>query len=429
MALLQPDRCDEGSMIWYNGGVQNILRADGARGISGEGDGVMTVKETLQSLYPDMVRWRRHLHRHPELSFQEHETSRMVADLLESWGLEVRRGIAGTGVLARLEGGIPGRTIALRADMDALPIQDGKACDYASRVPGVMHACGHDGHTAELLAVARYYSLHREETQGTRVFLFQPGEEVLPGGARAMIEEGALDGVDAVFGVHLWSLLPYGVVATRPGPMMASPDEFDLEIIGKGGHAGLPHASVDALAAGASLVSSLQYIVSRSVNPLDAAVVTVGQFHAGTSNNVIAQSCRLSGTARSFTPEVRSLVRSRLEEVIRHVCEMHGAEYKYQYMEGYPPVFNDEAEAARVLAASSRELPECRVITADPVMAGEDFSYYLQERPGCFIFVGAGRDDGASPPHHHPMFDIEEKAMLIAARVLVATADDAAKPA
>ncbi len=386
----------------------------------------MTVRDTLESLYPDMVRWRRHLHRHPELSFKEYETAKMVADLLESWGLEVRRGIAGTGVWARLAGGLPGRTVALRADLDALPIQGEKSCEYASQGPGVMHACGHDGHTAELLAVARYYSLHRDTTRGTRVFLFQPGEEQLPGGARAMIAEGALEGVDVIYGVHLWSQLPCGVVATRPGPMMASPDEFELEIIGKGGHAGLPHAAVDAIAAGVSLVSSLQYIVSRSVNPLDAAVVTVGQFHAGTANNVIAQSCKISGTARSFTPEVRALVRSRLEDMIRHVCLMHGARYEYPYLEGYPPLRNDEAEAARVLAAAARHLPDCKVVTAEPVMAGEDFAYYLQEKPGCFIFVGAGRDGGLSAPHHHPMFDIEEKAMLIAARTLVAAADEAA---
>ncbi len=388
----------------------------------------MAKDETLQSLYPDMVGWRRHLHRHPELSFQEFETSKMIADLLESWGLEVRRGVAGTGVVAKLTGGLPGRTVALRADIDALPIQDGKTCGYASGTPGVMHACGHDGHTAELLAVARYYSLHREETEGTRVFLFQPGEEVLPGGALSMIAEGALDGVDAIYGVHLWTPLPYGVVATRPGPLMACPDEFEVEIVGKGGHAGLPHASVDALLTGASLVAALQSIVSRSVNPLESAVVTVGQLHAGSANNIIAERCKLSGTLRSFTPEVRALLRTRVEEVIRHTCGIHGAEYRYRYIEGYPPVCNDEAEAARVLAAAARHLPECRVTTSDPVMAGEDFSYYLQAKPGCFIFVGAGREDGASPPHHHPMFDLEEKAMLVAARVLVAAADDAAKP-
>lgn len=381
---------------------------------------------SLESLYADMVKWRRHLHRHPELSFHESETSKMIADLLESWGYEVRRGVAGTGVVARLEGGKPGRSIALRADIDALPIQDGKTCDYASTVPGVMHACGHDGHTAELLAVAKYYSLRREETAGSRVFLFQPAEEVLPGGAAAMIADGALDGTDAVFGVHLWTPIPYGTVATRPGPLMACPDEFEVEIVGKGGHAGLPHESADALVAGAALVTALQTIVSRSVNPLDSAVVSVGQLHAGTANNVIAGSCKLSGTIRSFTPEVRSLVRKRLEEVVRHVCEMHGTAYRYQYFEGYPPVVNDGTEAARVLSVAARVLPDCRAVESECVMAGEDFSYYLKEKPGCFILVGAGREDGTSPPHHHPLFDFDERAMLVAARLLAAVADDAA---
>jgi len=383
-------------------------------------------EETLTSLYPQMVEWRRHLHRQPELSFREFETTAIIAGLLASWGLEVRRQQGGTGVTAKLTGDLPGRCIALRADIDALPIADGKACEYASAVPGVMHACGHDGHTAELLAVARYYSLHKERTAGTRIFLFQPGEEVLPGGAKRMIEDGALDGADAVYGVHLWSPLTYGSVATRPGAFMASPDEFEVEIIGSGGHAGLPHESADALVTGAALVTSLQSIVSRSVNPLDQAVLTVGQLHAGTANNVIAERCKLSGTIRSFTADVRRLMRERLEEITRHVCAMHGTKYRFQYTEGYPPVVNDEAETARALRVAQAALPDCRTIVSDKVMAGEDFAYYLQQKPGCFLFVGAGREDGASAPHHHPLFDLDERAMLVAARLLVAVADDAA---
>ncbi|WP_276352634.1 M20 metallopeptidase family protein [Cohnella caldifontis] len=384
------------------------------------------MENTLNSLYGDMVEWRRRMHRHPELSFREHETSKWIAGLLESWGLEVRRGVAGTGVVAKLVGGRPGRSVALRADIDALPIQDAKTCEYASTVPGVMHACGHDGHTAELLGVARYYSRHREETAGTRVFLFQPAEEVLPGGAVSMIRDGALEGTDAVYGVHLWSPLPYGTVATRSGPFMACPDEFEVEIKGKGGHAGLPHESADALVAGAALVTALQTIVSRSVNPLESAVVSVGQLHAGTANNVIAETCRLSGTIRSFTPGIRALVRRRLEEIVRHVCGMHGVDFRYQYFEGYPPVVNDEAEALRMLEVAARALPDCRAVRSEPIMAGEDFSYYLKEKPGCFFFVGAGKEDGSSAPHHHPMFDIDERAMLTAARLLVAAADDSA---
>ncbi|MEK0313166.1 M20 metallopeptidase family protein [Cohnella sp. 56] len=383
-------------------------------------------EQDLAALHEQAVAWRRHLHMHPELSFQETRTAAMIADLLEAWGLAVRRGVAGTGVIATLEGGLPGRTIALRADIDALPIQDEKETEYASTVPGVMHACGHDGHTAQLLAAARYYSMHREETAGTRVFLFQPGEEVLPGGALGMIAAGALDGVDAVYGIHLWSPFPCGTVATRPGPFMAEPDEFEIEIAGQGGHAGLPHEAKDALVAGAHLVVALQTVVSRSVDPLEAAVLSIGQIRAGTARNVIADSCRLSGTIRSFDPRVRELVRGRMDDIIRHTCELHGVDYSFEFYEGYPPVVNDAAEADRVLRVASELHAAGEVRQCERIMAGEDFAYYLKERPGCFFFVGAGRADGTSAPHHHPGFDIDERAMLHAARLLIAVADDAA---
>ncbi|WP_256761603.1 M20 family metallopeptidase [Cohnella sp. WQ 127256] len=374
-----------------------------------------------------MVKWRRHLHQHPELSFQEYKTSLMIADLLEGWGLEVRRGVAGTGIVAKLRGDLPGRTIALRADIDALAIQDAKECAYRSTVTGVMHACGHDGHTAQLLGVARYYSLHKEETAGTRVFLFQPGEEVLPGGAIRMIEDGALEGVDAIYGIHLWSPLAYGTATTRPGPFMATPDEFEIEIIGRGGHGGLPHESKDALVVGASLVMALQTIVARNVNPLESAVLSIGRFTAGSANNVIASSCKLSGTIRSFNKETRSVVRKRLEKIVKNCCEMYDCEYKLRYFEGYPPVVNDAKEAVRVLRIISEVLPETATGPCEPVMAGEDFSYYLEQKPGCFFFVGAGVEDGSSAPHHHPLFDIEERAMLHAAQLLISVADDSAQ--
>lgn len=384
------------------------------------------VEDSLQTLYSDMVKWRRHFHQHPELSFQEYETSKMIAELLQSWGLEVRQSGTGTGIAATLKGALPGKVIALRADIDALPISDEKNCEYASKVPGVMHACGHDAHTAELLAVARYYSLHRDVMVGTRVFLFQPAEELLPGGAADMIQDGALDGVDAIYGVHLWSQIPYGAVMTRAGALMASPDEFELEIIGKGGHGGLPHQSADAIVTGAAVVQALQTIVSRNVNPLDAAVLSVGYFQAGAAKNVIAERCKLGGTIRSLTPDVRKRMRKRLEEIIDHVCKMHGTQYNLRFVEGYPALVNDATEAQRVLSVAARVLPECRTSECEPVMAGEDFAYYLQEKPGCFIFVGAGREDGSSPPHHHPLFDIDERSMLVAARLLIAVADDAA---
>lgn len=391
-----------------------------------EADAVGIDEQRLQSLHGQAVEWRRHLHMHPELSFKETNTAAMIADLLESWGLDVRRGVSGTGVVAKLKGALPGRTVALRADIDALPIQDAKDIEYASQVPGVMHACGHDGHTAQLLAAAKYYSEHRHETAGTRVFLFQPGEEVLPGGAIGMIADGALDGVDVVYGIHLWTPLPVGTIATRPGPLMAEPDEFEIEIRGRGGHGGLPHEAKDALVAGAHLVVALQTVVSRSVDPLEAAVLSIGQFRAGTARNVIADSCKLSGTVRSFDPRVRELVRSRMDDIIRHACALHGVDYTFEFYEGYPPVVNDPREAARVLRVAAAVHDEGEVRECERIMAGEDFSYYLKERPGCFFFVGAGRTDGSSAPHHHPGFDIDERALRHAIRLLVAVADDAA---
>ncbi|MDI4646455.1 M20 metallopeptidase family protein [Cohnella hashimotonis] len=383
-------------------------------------------EQQLQSLHGQAVEWRRHLHKHPELSFKETNTTAMIADLLASWGLDVRRGVAGTGVVAKLSGALPGRTVALRADIDALPIQDAKDVAYASTVPGVMHACGHDGHTAQLLAAAKYYADNREKTAGTRVFLFQPAEEVLPGGAVGMIADGALDGVDVIYGIHLWTPLPVGTIATRPGPLMAEPDEFEIEIRGRGGHGGLPHEARDALVAGAHLVVALQTVVSRSVDPLEAAVLSIGQIRAGTARNVIADNCKLSGTVRSFDPRVRELVRSRMDDIIRHACGQHGVDYTFEFYEGYPPVVNDPREAARVLRVAAEVHEEGEVRECERIMAGEDFSYYLQERPGCFFFVGAGRTDGSSAPHHHPGFDIDERALRHAIKLLIAVADDAA---
>ncbi|WP_090115383.1 MULTISPECIES: amidohydrolase [unclassified Cohnella] len=391
-----------------------------------ETDAVGIDEQQLLSLHGQAVEWRRHLHKHPELSFKETNTAAMIADLLESWGLEVRRGVSGTGVVAKLKGALPGRTVALRADIDALPIHDAKDVAYASQVPGVMHACGHDGHTAQLLAAAKYYADHQKETAGTRVFLFQPGEEVLPGGAIGMIADGALDGVDVIYGIHLWTPLPIGTIATRPGPLMAEPDEFEIEIRGRGGHGGLPHEAKDALVAGAHLVVALQTVVSRSVDPLEAAVLSIGQFRAGTARNVIADSCKLSGTVRSFDPRVRELVRSRMDDIIRHACGLHGVDYTFEFYEGYPPVVNDPHEAARVLRVAAEAHGEGEVRECERIMAGEDFSYYLKERPGCFFFVGAGRDDGSSAPHHHPGFDIDERALRHSIKLLIAVADDAA---
>jgi len=384
----------------------------------------LNMDEQLERLYPSMVEWRRHLHQHPELSFAESETSRWIAGHLKRMGCEVYRNKKGHGLIAAIKGNRPGPVIALRADMDALPIQDEKLCPYASTVPNVMHACGHDGHTSALLAVAAYYTANREELQGERRLLFQPAEEVTPGGALEMIEEGALEGIAAIYGVHLWTPLPYGKLASRPGPLMSAADEFELELIGRGGHGGLPHEAIDAIMVGVSIVQTLQTIVSRNINPLQPAVLTIGSFQAGAANNVIAETCHLKGTIRSFDEQTRSLMHNRLEQVIASTCHLYGAAYKLDIKLGYPPVVNDELETERFFQVGEQLSGKEAVVLAEQITVAEDFAYYLQQKPGCFIFVGAGNHElGASYPHHHPKFDIDERAILTAAKLLIAMAE------
>jgi amidohydrolase len=382
-------------------------------------------KQKLEASYPDMVAWRRHLHRHPELSYGEKQTAAFVAERLRHWGIETRTDVGGHGVVGLVRGSLPGPTVALRADMDALPIQDEKTCDYASTVPGVMHACGHDGHTATLLAVARLFAESKERLAGNVKLLFQPAEEVSPGGAAPMIEDGALDGVDAVYGVHLWTPFPTGYVYSAPGPVMAAADEFTIRIEGKGGHGGLPHETVDSIAVGAHLVVSLQTIVSRSVDPVEPCVVSVGQFHAGSGFNVIAESCSINGTVRTFDPAVRERVVDRLQTICARTGDMFGAKIEFEYKEGYPPVVNDAGEADRFFRVAAKLFGAERTKRSPLLMAGEDFSYYLQRVPGCFLFVGAGNEQaGIVAPHHHPRFDIDESAMLQSATLLAGMALD-----
>lgn len=378
----------------------------------------------LERLLPEMIAWRRHLHQHPELSFREERTSAWIADQLHRFGCEVRTGVGGYGVVAVMRGEKPGPVVALRADMDALPIQDEKDVPYRSTVPGVMHACGHDAHTAALLGVAAHYGAIRGRIAGERRLLFQPAEEVTPGGAAAMIADGALDGVDAIYGVHLWAPFPYGKIVSGPGPIMAAADEFTLEIRGKGGHGGMPHETIDALAAGAAFVQAVQTIVSRSIDPLEPAVVTIGSFQAGSAPNVVAEKCLLSGTIRSFDDAVRRRVHERLRAIADAVCRQYGAEYTLDERQGYPPVVNDKREAERFFTVARTLFGESAVERTKPLMAGEDFAYYLERVPGCFMFVGAGNPEcGAVYPHHHPRFDIDERAMLSSARLLIGMAE------
>lgn len=383
----------------------------------------------IEQLLPDMVKWRRHLHRHPELSYQEKETSAFVEDKLISFGIEVIRSTAGYGVIGILKGPKEGKTVVLRADMDALPIKEENDCDYTSINDGVMHACGHDGHTAMLLGAAAYYSSRRGELEGELRFLFQPAEEVCPGGALGMIAEGVLTGADAVYGLHLWTPLPIGTVASAPGPLMASADEFFIDIIGKGGHGGIPHRTIDSIVAGAALVTQLQSVVSRSVDPLRPAVLSVGTIQGGFAQNVVAEKCRITGTVRTFDEETRLLIRRRIEEMASAVATGYGAQAQVDYLMGYPPLVNDENECQRFFREAPLALGESvKVITMEKLMPAEDFAYYVKNIPGCFIFVGAGNPDkDAEYPHHHSRFNFDEDAMLHGVKLLIAMADSRLK--
>jgi amidohydrolase len=368
-----------------------------------------------------VVDWRRHLHRHPELSFHERETADFVAQTLEGFGggLEVQRPVE-HGVVARLDTGRPGPVVALRADIDALPIDEQSGVDFASENAGVMHACGHDGHTAMLLGAARALADGRDALPGGEIrFVFQPAEEMAPGGARDLVAAGVMEGVDLVYGCHLWTPLAYGKVAAMPGPFMAAADFFTLAITGRGGHGGLPHLADDVVAIGAQVVTNLQHVVARRIDPLERAVLSVGAFHAGDAPNVLPDRAELAGTVRSFDPGVRERMPQLIEEVVRGVTAAHGAQYELDYTFGYKPVVNDEAATALVRAAIADDM---RADLA-PIMGGDDFSAYLAEVPGCYAFIGAGDEaSGATFPHHHPRFRIDERALETGVRLHVGVA-------
>ncbi|MDR6776665.1 MULTISPECIES: M20 metallopeptidase family protein [Paenibacillus] len=372
-------------------------------------------------LQENMVEWRRHLHKNPEISFQESKTAAFVADKLESWGIEIRRQVGGHGVVGTIRGAKPGPVVLLRADMDALPIQDEKECEYRSGVDGAMHACGHDGHTSALLGTAYYFSLNRDELQGEIRLLFQPAEELLPGGAVSVIKDGILEGVDVIYGIHLWTPFPVGTAASCAGPLMAAADDFYIEITGKGGHGGMPQSTNDSVVAGSALVMQLQSVVSRSVDPLRPAVLTVGTIQGGSAQNVIAETCRLSGTIRTFDEETRTVMKERLHEVTELTAATYGTTAQVRYIMGYPPVVNDTHEASRFFNEAKSVFGEENVQEASKLMPAEDFAYYLERVPGCFMFVGAGNPvKGAVYPHHHPKFDFDEDAMINAVRLFIA---------
>ncbi|WP_067617691.1 M20 family metallopeptidase [Alicyclobacillus acidiphilus] len=370
-----------------------------------------------------LIAWRRHFHRHPELSFQEEQTANYVYDTLASFpGLELSRPTK-TSVVARLVTGRPGKVLALRADMDALPIDEENEVEFASQNPGVMHACGHDGHTAMLLGTAKILSEHRDELSGEVRFIFQHAEELIPGGARELVEQGVLDGVDAVVGQHLWQGTASQKIAVRADALMAAPDTFYITILGRGGHAAQPHLNVDPIAIGAQVVTNLQHMASRMVDPLEPFVLSVTKFVGGTADNVIPGSVEMCGTVRTFSEERRDYAAEWMENIIRGITSAHGANYTFRYEKGYSPVINDEAVTELVRQALLAEFGEEVVEEAVQTMGGEDFSAYQSAVPGTFFFTGIRNDEkGIVYPHHHPRFDLDEDSLALGCRAFVAIA-------
>jgi len=378
------------------------------------------IHQAIDQSYSEMVEIRRHLHQYPEVSFQEFKTAQYIADFYEELGIPYETNVGGNGVIATLTGGKPGKTVALRADFDGLPIQDEKEVPYKSKHDGVSHACGHDGHTATLLVLAKVMQAYQAQLPGTIVFLHQHAEELTPGGAKPILESGALDHVDAIFGTHLWAPLPVGVLQTAKGTFMAGADRFEIIIQGVGGHGAAPHETKDAIVIGAQLVTQLQQIVSRRLSPLKTAVVTVGVFEAGETFNVIADTAKLIGTARYLDVETQEQLIQEMDMIINGVCVSHDISYTFDYQKGYPPLVNHVKEAELVLEAGKAIDDIHTTEDALPVMGGEDFSYYTLAKPGAYFFTGA-QPEGEEYPHHHPKFDIDERALPIAAKTLIQT--------
>jgi len=369
--------------------------------------------------HDSLVALRRDFHRHPELSFEERRTAEITAERLKGAGLEVRTGIGRTGVVGVLHGDRPGRTVAWRADIDALPLTESLDQPFVSGTPGVMHACGHDGHTAIGITLAEILAARRRDVPGTAVFIFQPAEEIF-GGAQPMIEAGVLERprVDEIYGLHLTTQTAVGRVTVRPGPSMASADFFDVEVTGQGGHGAYPHLSHDPITAAANILVGMQNLVSREVAAQETAVLTIGQFVGGTKHNIIPASAVLRGSLRTFNPRVRAQIKERLAAYAGHVAQAYRTEARLSWMaDGCPTVVNHEKETDFVRRCAMDALSPDAVSDGDQVMASDDMSLFLQERPGCYFRVGIAPTDGRPHPHHAPEFEMNEDGLPVGLRL------------
>lgn len=379
------------------------------------------IEQETQNYFNEMIRLRRHFHMHPELSFQEVQTPAYIAEYLHKIGIDdVEEGVGGRGVVGRLiiDDSLP--TVALRADFDALPIHDQKDVPYRSTVPGVMHACGHDAHTAVVLTAARILSENRDRLKGNIVFIFQHAEEVDPGGAIQMIKDGCLDNVDAIFGQHVSTNLDLGTIGYTIGTATGMPDDFTVKIKGRGGHASKPYSAVDPIAAAISFCNQMQYTVTRKSKPMEPVVLSITMFNGGHQHNVIPDEVTVGGTIRTFNHEAQSVMINELKKCLEGLVTITGVSYDLDYMKGYPPVVNDEEKTNIIVEAAKATSSVTSVKSLEADLGGEDFSYYLQRVPGTFYYTGVRNSNfKADFPHHHAMFDIDEKGLTNALSVML----------
>lgn len=361
-----------------------------------------------------MVQLRRYLHQYPELSFEEKRTHDFIVNQLSQLSCNIETPVGRNGIKATFKGAEDGPTIAFRADFDALPVQELNDVPYRSKHEGCMHACGHDGHTAILLGVAEIVNEHRHLLKGNVVFIFQYGEEIMPGGSQEMIDAGCLQDVDKIYGTHLWSGYPSGTIYSRPGAIMASPDEFSITIQGKGGHGAKPHETIDPIVIMAEFILSAQKIVSRTIDPVKEAVLTFGMVQAGSTDSVIPDTAFCKGTVRTFDTALQKSYPRKMDKLLQGLAVANDITYKMEYIKGYLPVHN-HPQAYEVVKQAANDL-HLRFNESDLMMIGEDFSHYLKVRPGAFFLTGCGNEDkGITAPHHNPYFDIDETAFKYAA--------------
>ena len=390
----------------------------------------MTAAAVPEKLRDEVIATRRQIHMHPELGFEEFETSTLIERRLRALGYDVHTGIATTGVVGIIKGTKPGRTIMLRADMDALPLAEENGHAFRSRLEGKMHACGHDGHVAILLGAAALIADRKDEIAGTVCLLFQPAEEG-KGGAKKMVEEGVIErfGIERAYGLHLSSKYPVGTLGFREGPFYASSDSIEIEINGRGGHGAAPHETVDPILSAANFITSVQQVVSRVIDPTEPAVITIGAIHGGTTHNIIPGSVKMMGTVRAFSTDVREAMPERIEHVLNSCCDMGGTSYKFDYLWRYPVTANDPLQTQFARSLAQRTIGDEGVIECAKLMGAEDFSFFAERVPACFYTLGAQGGQATANPHHSGTFDIDERALEVGVQMMTALAFDAPRNA